>query len=260
VSTLPGGVRELKSISCSSSTWCMVVGLSTNEDRGVALATDASGMNWRVLSLPDGESQPSLVTCTTNRACVIEGTKEAVVGDPGSGENLSILTTVNGGASWAPGMLSAGTAAGWPIYRALTCQTPTRCLLVGDATPPDGSPSGVTTVSADGGGTWTSVQPPSGTTFLNAISCPTAVSCVVVGGGIGARGESSQGILTTSDGGQSWISRPVPTAVTGLSGVSCPTNLSCVAVGFGPSSTSASGVQPVVAVTNDGGASWAVPG
>jgi hypothetical protein len=35
--------------------------------------------------------------------------------------------------------------------------------------------------------------------------------------------------------------------------------LSCVAVGFGPSSTSASRVQPVVAVTDDGGVSWSLP-
>jgi photosystem II stability/assembly factor-like uncharacterized protein len=260
VSGLPRNVTELKSISCPTSTRCMVVGLSTDQDRGIALVTDASGSKWRSLSLPDGESIPSLVACTSNDACAIEGTKEAVVGNPGSGESLSILNTANGGASWVPGALSAGTGPAWPLYRAIACPTPARCLLVGDASPPDGSPSGVTMVSLDAGASWTEVRPPAGTTFLNAISCPTAVSCVVVGGGIGPRGGSSQAILGTSNGGQSWISRTVPTPVTGLSAVSCPTPLACVAVGFGPSSTSVSGIKPVVTVTDDGGASWTVPG
>ena len=260
VSTLPRDVTELKSISCPSSTRCFVVGLSTDEDQGIALATDASGSEWHALSLPDGESMPSLVVCTSNRACAIEGTKEAVVGDPGSGESLSIFNTVNGGASWVPGALFAGTGPAWPNYKAIACPAPSRCILVGDASPPDGSPSGVTTVSLDAGQSWTAVQAPAGTSSLNAISCPTAVNCVVVGGGIGPRGGSSQAILTTTNGGQTWTSRTVPAEVTGLSAVSCPTTLSCVAVGFGPSSTSGSGVQPVVAATDDGGASWTIPG
>jgi photosystem II stability/assembly factor-like uncharacterized protein len=109
--------------------------------------------------------------------------------------------------------------------------------------------------SSDGGHSWTLVPPPAGTTFLNAIACPTSANCVVVGGGIEARGGRDQDILTTSDGGQTWISRPVPSAVTGLSAVSCSTAVSCVAVGFGPSN-GLSGIQPVVAVTSDSGATW----
>ena len=42
-SPLPAGVTQLKSVSCSIATSCMVVGTSTDEDRGVALTTDASG-------------------------------------------------------------------------------------------------------------------------------------------------------------------------------------------------------------------------
>jgi photosystem II stability/assembly factor-like uncharacterized protein len=255
LSTLPTGVTQLKSVSCPIATSCMVVGTSTDENRGVAFITDASGSQWNPLSLPDGQLDPSLVTCPTSRSCVIEGTKEAVVGDPSAGEDLSIMTTSDGGTTWVSSALPTGTLPGPPIYEGLVCPTPTRCLLVGDATPGDGSPSGVTSVSSDGGRSWTLVPPPPGTTFLNAIACPTSATCVVVGGGIEARGGSDQDILTTSDGGQTWISRPVPAAVTGLDAVSCTTTVSCVAVGFGPSN-SPSGIQPLVAATSDSGVTW----
>ncbi len=260
VSTLPKGVGELKGISCPTPTLCMVVGSSTNQGRGITLTTDASGSQWHALSLPYGETLPSLVACTSARTCLVEGAKEAVAGEPSSGEDLSILTTVNGGTSWTPSVPPSEALPGWPQYRGLTCPAATRCLLVGDATPGDGTPSGVTAASADDGVTWTAVPPPSGTMFLNAIACPTALSCVVVGGGIEARGGSTQDILTSSDGGHTWTPRSVPAPVTGLSAVSCPTALACVAVGFGPSNANVPGVQPVVAVTDDGGASWAMPG
>ena len=255
MSTLPAGAAQLKDVSCPIATSCMVVGTSTDENRGVAFTTDASGSQWTRLSLPDGESDPSLVTCPTARSCIIEGTKEAVVGDPSAGVNLSIITTSDGGTTWLSSALPTGTSLGPPIYMGLTCSTPTQCLLVGNATPGDGSPSGLISASSDGGHSWTLVPPPAGTTFLNAIECPTSANCVVVGGGIEARGGSDQDILTTSDGGQTWISRPVPSAVTGLSAVSCSTAVSCVAVGFGPSN-GLSGIQPVVAVTSDSGATW----
>ena len=233
----------------------MVVGASTNENRNVTFSTDASGSQWNPLSLPDGQSNPSLVTCPTARSCIIEGSEEAVVGDPSAGENLGIITTSDGGTTWISSALPTGTSSGPPIYVGLTCSTPTRCFLVGDATPGDGSPSGLISASSNGGQSWTQVPPPAGRTFLNAIACPTSANCVVVGGGIEARGGSDQDILTTNDGGQTWVSRPVPPGVTALSAVSCSTAASCVAVGFGPSS-SPSGIQPVVAATSDSGATW----
>jgi photosystem II stability/assembly factor-like uncharacterized protein len=259
VSTLPSGVTQLKSVSCAITTSCMVVGTSTDEDRGVAFTTDVSGSTWNHLSLPDGQSDPSLVTCPTARSCVIEGSDESAVGDPSAGEHLSIITTSDGGTTWVRSTLPIGTSPGPPIYMGLTCSTPTRCFLVGDATPGDGSPSGLISASSDAGQSWRVVPPPAGATFLNAIACPTSANCVVVGGGIEARGGSDQDILTTSDGGQTWVSRPVPAGVTGLSAVSCSTTVSCVAVGFGPSN-SPSGIDPVVAATSDSGATWTALG
>ncbi len=257
ISDLPKSVARLSSISCSTPTSCMAVGTSTDQDRGAALTTDASGSLWHVLSLPDGLSDPSLVSCETAHTCIVEGTKEVVLGDPSAGKELSIITTSDAGETWTSSTPPTGSLPqGAPNFKGLVCPSQMRCLLIGDATPGDGTPSGLIAASADGGKTWVPVAPPPGTTFLNAIACPTTTNCVVVGGGIEARGQSVQDILTTSSGGQNWVSQPVPAAVTGLGSVSCTSASSCVAVGYGPS-TSPSGSQPVVARSADGGTTWA---
>jgi photosystem II stability/assembly factor-like uncharacterized protein len=252
---LPKGIGILHSVSCPSPTYCMVVGSSTDGTFGVALSTSTMGSQWRSLSLPEGQRALSLVTCTAPGDCVVEGIKEATVGDLSSGEQLSILTTADGGSTWAQSASLAGGPIGAPNFKGLACSTPTRCFLVGDATPGDGSPTGMIFASSDAGNTWGVEPVPPDTTYLNAISCTSATDCVVVGGGIEARGGSDRDILTTSDGGQTWLSRPVPAAVTQLAAVSCPTASACVATGFGPSS-SISGIQPVSAATSDGGAYW----
>ena len=252
---LPKGVGILHGVSCPTPTYCMVVGSSTDGNFGVALSTSTMGSQWRSLSLPQGQRALSLATCTTRGDCVVEGIREATVGDLSSGEQLSILTTADGGSTWAQSASLVGGPIGVYSFKGLACSTPMRCLLVGDATPGDGSPTGVVFASSDGGSTWASEPVPTDTTFLNAISCTSATDCVVVGGGIEARGGSDRDILTTDNDGQTWLSRPVPAAVTQLAALSCPTASACVATGFGPSS-SLSGIQPVSAATADGGAHW----
>jgi photosystem II stability/assembly factor-like uncharacterized protein len=252
---LPKGVGILRSVSCPTPTFCMVVGSSTDGGFGVALSTTSMGSQWSPLSLPQGQRALSLVTCSTPGDCIVEGIREATVGALSSGELLSVLTTADGGSTWAQSVAPVGGPIGAANFKGLACSTPMRCLFVGDATPGDGSPTGVIFASSDGGSTWASEPVPPATTFLNAISCTSAMNCVVVGGGIEARGGSDRDILTTSDGGQTWLSRPVPAAVTQLAAVSCPTPSACVATGFGPSS-GISGIQPVSAATSDGGAYW----
>ena len=252
---LPKDVGILHSVSCPTPTYCLVVGSSTDGTFGVALSTSTMGSRWSALSLPQGQRALSLATCTTPDDCIAEGIREATVGDLSSGELLSILTTTNGGSTWSQSASPEGGPVGEANIKGLACSTPMRCFLIGDATPGDGSPTGVIFASSDGGNTWVSAPLPPDTTFLNAISCISATNCVVVGGGIEARGGSDRDILTTSDGGQIWLSRPVPVAVTQLAALSCPTALACVATGFGPSS-SISGIEPVSAATSDGGAYW----
>jgi photosystem II stability/assembly factor-like uncharacterized protein len=246
---LPRRVGVLSSVSCPTSTFCMAVGASRDGASGVALTT-TTGRDWRIVPLPKSEKSLGLVTCTSRRHCI-------VVGGGQSGFSGTILTTADGGSTWRQSPFATGTGpVGIPHSSAIACPIPTRCFIVGDATPGDGSPSGYILTSATGGQSWTYERLPSGTTSLNAISCATSNDCVVVGGGFEARRGLDRRILTTTDGGQTWISRPVPKTFGGLNSVSCATTTVCVASGFVLTSASASKVQPSVFVTTDGGMTW----
>ncbi len=256
---LPTGVGRLVDVSCPTKSFCMAVGVTSSITNAVAVISNDAGQSWRTVRLPKGEEDLSLVTCTTRRCCIAEGEMEATIGDPESGSRLSIIiTTANRGSAWKQSSLSTNNAApiGIPTFSGLTCATPTHCLLVGDATPGDGSPSGMIASSIDGGASWTFQAVPPGTTFLNSISCGSSVQCAVAGGGIEARGGIDRDILTTTDAGKTWISRVVPAASVGLDGVSCPSATSCMAVGFGLSSTDPSAEPAVIVVSGDGGATW----
>jgi photosystem II stability/assembly factor-like uncharacterized protein len=257
-SALPKSVGRLVGVSCPTKAFCMAVGASAPRIGAVAIVSDSAGRKWKRVALPKGEDDLSLVSCTTDRYCIAEGEVEATVGDSTSGDRVSIITTANGGSSWKQSSLMTNSAApvGIPVFSGLTCATSTHCLLVGDATPGDGSPSGMIASSTDRGASWTFQAVPLGTTFLNAISCGSPTQCVVAGGGIEARGGGDRDILTTSDGGRTWISRLVPTSAVGLEGVSCLSMTWCVAVGFGLSVTDPTAQPAAVLVSSDGGATW----
>jgi hypothetical protein len=253
---LPKGVGRIMGVSCPTASFCMAVGESPGGGAGAALASTSSGQRWRSVPLPRGQLGLDLVTCTTRHTCLAEGSKQAVTGQPSSGERMNIIKTVDGGSTWTQSSPPKWNykVLGFPNFMGMACPSRNRCLMAGDETPGDGTPSGEIATSVNGGGSWTLATLPPGTTALNAISCPTTANCVVVGGGIGPRGETLLDILTSSDGGNTWISRQVPTLVLGLDGVSCATAQACVAVGFGP--PGAGGEKPVVAVTTNGGATW----
>ena len=256
--SLPSGVGRLVEVSCPTKIFCMAVGTTSSLTSAIAVTSTNAGRSWKPLRLPKGVEDLSLVTCTTRRYCIAEGEMEATIGDPTSGNRLSIMTTPNGGTTWTQGSLSYNSDAplGIPTFSGLTCGTPTHCLLVGDATPGDGSPSGMIASSFDRGATWTFQALPPGTTFLNAVSCESAMHCVVAGGGIEARGGSDRDILTTTDGGLNWTSRMVPSAAIGLDGISCPSESWCMSVGFGLSATDPTAEPAAVVVSSDGGSTW----
>ena len=256
-STLPGGVGMLSDVSCAPS-FCMAVGGSPDNTTAVALITRSAGRRWTSLSLPKGEESLKLVTCTTAGNCIALGTREATTGDPSSGSLTSIIASASGGLSWSQRPLPTGAqpVVGIPYFTGMTCATRSHCLIVGEATPGDGNPSGLILSSADGGRTWRYDKVPSPTTILNAVACASSVQCVVMGGGFEPRGGPVRELLATTDHGQSWVSRTVPAAASALEGVSCPSKTVCVATGYGASSADQYAEQPVTIVTTDGGTTW----
>jgi photosystem II stability/assembly factor-like uncharacterized protein len=255
---LPKGVGRLAGVSCPATTFCMAVGVSTTDTRAIAVISHDAGQRWSDVALPRGEEELNLVTCPTRRSCIAEGEVEAAVGDPGGGFRLSIITTGNDGSTWKRHSIATNGAAplGIPHFSGLTCATPTHYLLVGDATPPDGSPTGMIALSTDGGTSWTYQAVPARTTILNGISCASATQCAVAGGGIGPRGGINRDLLATNDGGITWTSRAVPSSTVGLDGVSCPCAMSCIAAGYSLSVTDGSAEPAAAIVLSDGGTTW----
>jgi hypothetical protein len=236
----------------------MAVGVSTAITKAMAVISNNAGRSWKLVTVPKGEENLSLVTCTTRRYRIAEGEVDAIIGDPSGGSRLNIITTTNGGSTWTQSSLggTGNAPPGISYFSSMTCATATRCLLVGESTVPDGPSSGVIASSSDRGASWSFQAISPGTTGLNAISCGDATQCAVAGGGFGARGGTLRGLLSTSDGGQTWTSHTVPSTAVGLDGVSCPSATSCIAVGFDYADADPTAEPAAVIVSGDGGATW----
>lgn len=146
------------------------------------------------------------------------------------------------GETGAPSVpVSGGATSGQGGFNAVSCSTLTNCVAVGA----DGSLQGVTSVSSDGGNTWTQGATAAGEPALFAVDCPSSTNCVAVGQGAA---------IDSTDGGATWTSVSVNSANTTLLSVSCPSVTLCVSVGVSPGVGGPYAGQ--LLVSTNGGASW----
>lgn len=146
------------------------------------------------------------------------------------------------GETGAPNVpVSGGATSGQGGFNAVSCSTVTNCVAVGA----DGSLQGVTSVSSDGGSTWTQGATAAGQPALFAVDCPSTTNCVAVGQGAA---------IHSTDGGATWTSVSVNSANTTLLSVSCPSVTLCVSVGVSPGVGGPYAGQ--LLVSTNGGASW----
>lgn len=143
------------------------------------------------------------------------------------------------GAPYVP--VSGGATSGQGGFNAVSCPTLSNCVAVGA----DGSLQGVTSVSSDGGNTWTQGAMAAGEPALFAVDCPSSTHCVAVGQGAA---------IHSTDGGATWTSVSVNSANTTLLSVSCPSVTLCVSVGVSPGVGGPYAGQ--LLVSTNGGASW----
>jgi photosystem II stability/assembly factor-like uncharacterized protein len=264
-STMPAGLPEVKSVSCSSATHCVAVG------SGVAITSSDGGVTWSAHSIPTSNTALLGVSCPSGTTtCVAVG----VIPNDGGPLNGAIVTSNDGGVTWsapstnfpltALGGVSCASASfcvavgaqilvtndggqtwtqqfvsgGTGILRTVSCGSPTTCVAIG-ANPMGATQSrepGFEIQSADGGTSWTAVSLPAGSWLVNALSCPDAGDCVLSGPSSIASGAPA---WTSSDGGSTWSATVLPTAVSAVSSISCVSASSCVYVGLsGASSTS----------------------
>ena len=219
------GEAGLKSVDCTSSSDCVIVGGFTSP---LILTTTNGGTAWKPDTVPSGISQLTGVSCVSATACVGVGQASAV-----AAAMTGSITTGSFVAAVAP--------AGYSGLTGVACVSgSTDCTSVGATTA-----SGAWTVatSGDSGTKWSAGALPAAPFPLSSVSCGAADDCVAVGTG------PSGGIVeSTRNGGALWTTHEL-TAVTSLASVTCSSANDCEAVGTGH-------LGGQFLVTTNGGATW----
>jgi photosystem II stability/assembly factor-like uncharacterized protein len=267
-SSLPTGLPEMESVSCSSASQCVAVG------SGVAITSIDGGVTWNAHSIPTNNTTLLGVSCPSGTAtCVAVGVipddagplNGAIVVSNDNGVTWSapstsfplgalggvscasgsfcvavgaqILVTSDAGQTWTQQFVNGGTG----VLRSVSCGSSTTCVAVG-ANPIGAthkSESGHEIQTTNGGAKWSDASLPAGSWLVNALACPDASDCVLSGPSPNATGTPA---WTSSDGGSTWSATALPSAVSAVSSVSCVTATSCVYVGLaGSSPTSGTG-------------------
>ena len=225
---LPTGalLAGLASVSCSSPTQCVAVGLYLDSTGvGHPLAEHWDGARWTRENVPvagTGTINGLLgVDCVTSVSCFAVGsTANGPIADHWNGMAWSSQTVV---PSSIHGDLNG-----------VSCSSDTSCVAVGSYADAGGhqQPS----AALFGGSSWTLHAVPAAhgadTSALNSVSCVGSGDCVAVGN---ASSGSVQRAFSTAWNGSVWNEHavPVPAGATSasLNGVSCVSETVCTTVG-----------------------------
>jgi photosystem II stability/assembly factor-like uncharacterized protein len=182
------------SISCPTTSECVAVG-----NAGAIGETTTGGVGWLLLLPAQTTNAVPGISCPDSNNCA------AAAAD-------RILTTHDGGNTWAEHMLTSDNAV-----TAIACPTASICYAVGWP--------GAIYRTTDGGSTWESTPNviSGADETLESVSCWSSTSCTAVG--------TDGQILSTSDG-VTWTAQNAYTTQN-LFGVSCTSSNSCIAVGGG---------------------------
>jgi hypothetical protein len=223
----PAGSGELESLSCTSATACIAVGIGEGETGPTALAESWNGTTWSLMKTPGtgtGSVEVELLddSCSSAQSCVAVGVS---VNDEDIGSPL--IESWNG-SKWSKDK-SAATSVTNLGLTGVSCTSATNCMATGYSFDRFGSPAAYSELW--NGKTWTSEKTPSlaGGTVLYGLQCSSATACVTVGG-------RPNGALAEGWDGKSWtVLKPVNPAGSGTStfliGVDCTSYKACTAVG-----------------------------
>jgi photosystem II stability/assembly factor-like uncharacterized protein len=164
--TMPTNTPGLGEVTCPTATRCIAVG-------GAIVVSNDGGTTWKTGSVKGGIQGLISVSCSTATRCIALGPNPAGAFSPTVPGQA--ITTTDGGKTWSPIVLPAGTAA----LNKLSCPSATRCFAGGPQVQSTRPASFETT--GDGGKTWQAAPPPSGVSAIADLSCPTNNDCVVVG-------------------------------------------------------------------------------
>lgn len=256
--------RDLQSVSCTSTTFCMAVGTGTGES--ATLTESWNGSAWSVVPSPSPgfPSRLNSVSCVSSKDCVAVGiyVDSAAVpeglAETWNGTNWSVVSTPN---------------LNEPVNLAsVSCVTssPISCVAVGAVGDDTPSFPAQTLAESWNGSIWSVLSTstsPNQNNLLQSVSCTSATFCMAVGesvqieyiveGGKVVPVFGSGQMLVESWDGTNWSidTTPNENASDSLESVSCTGPTSCV--GVGTSSNSSTGVTEGL-VDSWNGTSWTV--
>jgi hypothetical protein len=252
----PAGTGELSAVSCADAHHCWAVGVAgpnapatttTGPSSAVTViaGTANGGLTWAAQPLTMN-TIPALtgVSCPTARVCMAVGSNGS---DPSTGV---VLTTQDGGRSWAPSAPPVGAIA----VTSVQCVNAATCtLIVSDGT------AIWSAVTQDFGISWQRQGDlPAGLGGALSLSCSSGGgTCLVSGFTPTTSGHGQGGVAISTDGGMTWAAATVPAGVGLLESATCDSPTRCLAVGT--TSTTISDVVPakgLLLVSADGGHTW----
>jgi serine/threonine protein kinase len=196
------------SLSCASTTFCMVVGIEASDDAATVQNIDTvvwNGSTWSTpAKLSTRSGQPSL-SCPTASFCMLTDSSQAWVYRSGQ---------------WSAPSKLPGDFQGLGDYFSLSCASPTFCLSVSQNT------------ITWNGTKWSSNQNTVAMGLITGLSCPTAAFCGVVGAPEDSGVGSTIGATWTPQGwsGTSTIVGHLGQDGIGLVSLSCPVAGNCYAL------------------------------
>lgn len=180
----PGGVIDpyIRSLSCSSSDFCMAVGGSNFGNEGRTFAELWNGRRWSAQLMPqvtaaDYPTQLSSVSCTSPTACI-------AVGDFESWKGFQALAERWNGTEWT--VQHTPNAEGESEYLdGVSCTSSRACTAAGSTFPnpgPGTDPNSKPLVWRWDGARWSPERLPRARgADLEAVSCTSSAICMAVG-------------------------------------------------------------------------------
>jgi photosystem II stability/assembly factor-like uncharacterized protein len=202
---------------------------------------------------PAGTGQLDAVSCAGATHCWAVGAPGQAVAPavaPGTTSTVPspatvIDATVNGGKSWTAQPLTLTPA---PTLTGISCPTARLCMAVGLS---GTGTAGVVLTTGDGGTTWTPAPVPTGAIDVTSIVCARPTDCTVV-----ATDGTTFWSAHSSDFGHTWLREgDLPPGLMDAGNLSCVTGAACLVTGF--TATTAGHGQGAIAISTDGGGTWA---
>jgi hypothetical protein len=299
-STVPSGPQGSNRMTCPSSEVCYLESTNIVGNAGSLVTksykTTDGGTNWSLLTTPSAGSADTAFSCSSVSVCSVgflDSPAGSHVGPFQQGTVQSILTTIDGGATWTSFDVVINPVLGYDAtvdaslvnvqgqWSQLQCFSATSCIA--EALVPSDQPQGplssegagsvqrtVIMRTDDGGAAWTSTVLPWSSAadgspgWSNAqpmeLVCSSELDCLglstVFHSVVNNAQTSNVKAWRSSDGGVTWSSAwaPAPAIASNpASSFTCPTTSRCFAI---VQTGAAFPGKPEIMTTSDGGMTW----